>query len=127
VTRWAAAASFTLVVVLAVELAVWGCFLVAARPFGVGLPVAAVVALVGNLGLGVVGARILQRVVGAVVPGALWLVIVLRLASRTNEGDTLVPASLRGYAFLGVGAVAAAVAVGLAMGTRATPRGPDGR
>lgn len=130
--RVATAASYALVVVLTVELAVWGAFLSGARPFGEPLPVAALVAAVGNVSLGIAGARVLRRRLGAVVPGVIWLVIALALA--TKRGDELVVlGNFRGTAFLLVGTVAAAAVVG-ATGTErgnrapgATPEAPAGR
>jgi hypothetical protein len=127
VSRLTRSASYLLVLLLSFELAVWGGFLVGARPFGVAFPVAAVVAGVGNLGLGAAGGRIAQRTVGAVLPELVWLAVALALATMRPEGDTVVPATLRGYAFLAVGAIAGAVAIGLAMGRGATPQGQDGR
>ena len=112
--------AYGLVLVLAFEFAVWGSFLVAARPFGQPLPVAAAIALVANLILGVTGARLLQRPVGAVLPGVLWLMVALALGSRTAAGDVVVTSTGRGLAYLLVGAVAAAAAFGLALGARYT-------
>ena len=119
--------TYGLVLVLAVEFAVWGSFLTAARPFGQPLPVAAAVALVANLILGVTGARLLQRPAGAVLPGVVWLLVALALGSRRAEGDVVVTSTGRGLAFLAVGAVAATAAVGLALGVRATPEATSGR
>jgi hypothetical protein len=129
-SRVAVVASYALVLVLSVELALWGAFLVAARPFGTPLPVAAMVAAGGNIGLGLVGARVLGRRAGAAGPGLLWLVIALTLGSRTAEGDVVVTGGLRGLAFLMVGTIAAAAVVGMtgqARAPRATPGAPTGR
>jgi hypothetical protein len=120
------AAAYALVIVLAVEVAVWGAALVAARPFGQPLPVAALVAGVGNVSLGIAGARVLRRRLGAVIPGIIWLVIALGLGMQTTEGDLIVPGTFRGLCFLLVGTVAAAGVVGLT-GNRTTPEPPDGR
>ena len=54
-------ARYALVLVVALELAVGESFLVAARPFGMALPVSAVLAVVGNVTLGLLGARVLGR------------------------------------------------------------------
>ena len=124
-TRLSRSAAYLLVLVLTVELAVWGAFLTGTRPFGLALPVSALVAAVGNLGLGIAGARVLGRPLGAVVPGVVWIAIALVLGSRTSEGDLVVSSSGRGLSFLIVGAVAATIPIGLA--TSATPRGHDGR
>lgn len=104
---------FGLVVVLACQLAVWEAFLVGARPWGLPLPVSALLAVVGNVVLGVVGARTLGNRIGAVVPAALWLIIVLGLASSRAEGDVVIPDSVRGLAFLLLGTLAAAAPVGI--------------
>jgi hypothetical protein len=126
-SRVAQVAAYALVLVLAVELALWGAFLVAARPLGTAFPVAAVVAAVGNVGLGVAGARVLGRRAGAAVPGLIWFAIALTLGSRKTEGDVVVTGGLRGLAFLTVGTVAAAAVVGLSGRPRATPEGRTGR
>lgn len=111
-------ASYALVLVLGVELALWEAFLVAARPFGTALPLAAAVALVGNVAVGVAGGRVLGRPLGAVVPGVLWLGVALFLGTKTAEGDVVVTSTFRGMAFLLVGTAAAAVPIGLAAARR---------
>ena len=129
-SRAADAASYALVLVLTVELAVWGSFLVAARPLGHPLPVAALVAVVGNLALGLAGGRVLRRRLGAVVPGVLWLAIALTLGSARPEGDVVVTETFRGLAFLFAGTVAAAAPVallGVRPGPGATPGASGGR
>ncbi len=120
---WSAVA-YALVLVLAVELALWEAFLVAARPFDRPLPVAAALAVVGNLAVGLAGASVLRRPLGAAVPGLLWLVIALALGSTTSAGDLVVPNSGRGVGFLLAGAGAAAAAVALAGARWPAPRKP---
>lgn len=120
------AVRFALVVVLAVELAVWEAFLVAARPLGLAFPVAGLLAVVGNVGLGVAGARVLGARAGAVVPGVVWLAIALTLGTGTAEGDRVVPDTVRGLAFLLLGTLAAAGVVG-GLRLRATPAASGGR
>lgn len=110
--RWAAAA-YGLVLFLALLLAIWGAFLVPLRWGTVVLPVSWLVAATGNLVLGTAGARLLGRV-GAIGPGVVWVVVALTLGSKRSEGDLIVPGTLPGLVFLLVGAVAAAVAYGLA-------------
>ena len=128
--RVATGATYTLVLVLTVELALWESFLVAARPFGIALPVSAVLAVVGNVVLGRAGARVLQRPLGAVIPGVLWLAIVLRLGTGQPGGDRIVPGTFRGLAFLLAGTIAGAAVIGTT-GSRgtgsATPEGPERR
>lgn len=128
--RWSRSASFALVLVLTVELALWEAFLVGARPFGVALPVSAVLAVVGNVGTGLAGAHVLQRRAGAVAPGLLWLTIALVLGSKRPEGDLIVPNTLRGLAFLLAGTLAGAAVVGVTgsrPGAGATPEGEERR
>ena len=120
------AVRFGVVSVLAVELAVWEAFLVGARPFGTAFPVAAALAVAGNVALGVAAARVTGNRVAAAVPGVLWLAVALLLGAGRAEGDRVVPDSLRGLAFLLLGTVAAAGVVG-ALGIGATPPGPERR
>lgn len=125
--RWV---RFGLVVVLAIELAVWEAFLVPARPFGWPLPVAAALAVVGNLALGTAGARSLGSRWGAAIPGIVWLVVALTFGSGRSEGDRIVPDTVRGLAFLLLGTLAAAGVAGAAgakPAPRATPDGPARR
>ena len=117
------AASYLLLVVVTLETALAECFLTAARPFGHPVPVAAAVAALVNPALGYAGGRVLRRTAGAVLPGFLWLVVVTVLGAQRAEGDVLVPATLRGYTLIGVGAVAAVI--GGVLG--ATPRGQTSR
>jgi hypothetical protein len=114
-------AAYALVLVLTVELALWGAFLTGARPFGYAFPLAAVVAVVGNVVLGRAGERVLGRRVGAAIPGVVWLVIAVTLGTTRSEGDLVVRGDFRGLAFLVLGAVAATAAVG------ATPSRPPRR
>lgn len=114
---------FTLVLVLALELAVWESFLVAARPFGVPLPLSALLAALGNLALGSLGARVLGKPAGAAVPGLVWLLPAALLSTTGPGGDAVVTGDWRGIAFLVAGAAAAVAAGGLqgARHNRATP------
>lgn len=116
---------YLLVVLLSVELALWEAFLVAARPFGLALPVSAVLAGVGNLVVGLGGARVLRHPAGAAIPGVLWLSIALALGTGTAAGDRVVPGTWRGQAFLLIGTAAAAAAVGLAANARKTGATPQ--
>jgi hypothetical protein len=115
-SRVPVAIRYGLVLVVALELACWESFLTASRPFGRPVPVAAVLAAVGNLAVGAAGGRVLGRPLGAALPGLLWLAVALLLGTGTAAGDVIVPESGRGVAFLLVGAAAAAAAVALAAG-----------
>jgi Family of unknown function (DUF6113) len=111
-------AAYALVLLLTVLTTVWGAFLVPLRVGTVPVPVSVVVAVVGNLALGIAGARVVGRWVGAVLPGLLWLALALVLGSKRSEGDLVVPAGAVGLAYLVLGAVAATAAVVLAQPRR---------
>jgi hypothetical protein len=126
-SRVAVVATYLLVLALSVELAVWESFLVGARPFGVAFPISAVLAVVGNVILGRAGARVLRRRAGAVGPGIVWLAVALTIGSSRPEGDTIVPDTLRGLAFLLAGTVSAALVVGSQRSFGTTPERPSDR
>ena len=117
--------AYALVLVLAVELAVWECYLVPFRVLGVPLPLAAVLAAVGNLALGRAGAWIAGRRAGALAPVACWLVVAVAFSTTGPLGDVVVPGNARGVLFLVAGAGAAAVAAsgGKRRPSGATPAG----
>lgn len=123
------AVAYALVLVLAVELAVWECFLVPLRIHGVPLPLAAVAAALGNLALGRAGATLARAPLGALAPGACWLVIAIGFSLKGPLGDTVVPGNVRALLFLVAGTVAAVA--GMGGGNRrasgATPAGSSGR
>jgi hypothetical protein len=85
------------------------------------LPVSVLLAGLGNLVLGVAGARAYGRT-GAALPGVLWFCVVAALQARRPEGDLVVPGTVVGLALLLVGSVCAAVPVG----TARAPRPPSG-
>lgn len=113
------AAAYALVLLLTVLLAVWGSFLVPFRLGGTLVPVSWVLAVVGNALLGRAGGRLAGRT-GALVPGLVWLVVAFTFGSQRAEGDLIVPGSTVGLVFLLVGALASAVAYGLAPRRRTT-------
>lgn len=104
-------ASYALVLVLTVELAVWGAFFVPLRIGGVPVPVGLLLALT-NAPLCWAGAEVLGRRAGGVVPMLLWGVVAVMLATQRREGDLVVTNSLLGLGFLLLGLLAAALAVG---------------
>ena len=116
-------AAYTIVLVLAVLFAVWGAFLVPLRLGGFPVPLSVVIALVGNVGLALAGTRIVGHRLGGVVPGLVWLLIAFTFGTRSPGGDTVIPASLMGYAFLVFGIIAATAALGL----RPSPGARTGR
>ena len=106
-------ASYAVVVVLTVLLALWGAFLVPFRVGGALVPLCWVVAAAGNVGVALLGRRLVGSA-GAAVPGLLWLVLVIVLVPRKTEGDLVLPGSYVALGYLLIGAVASAIAWGYA-------------
>jgi hypothetical protein len=96
--------------------------------FGVPVPLSVVAAVVGNLLLVGLAARLTGSRLAAVLPAVVWLVIAVAASLRRPEGDLLlVGGGVLGYlslAFLLAGVVAAAFAVGRVL---AAPRGRGDR
>ena len=115
--RWAA---YALVLLLTFLLAVWGSFLVPFRVGGTLVPVSLLVAALGNVAVGRAGGR-LGGTTGALVPGLLWLGVVVTLSSRRTEGDLVVPGSIVGLLFLVTGVIGSAMAYGMTV-VRPRPR-----
>ncbi len=105
--------AYTVVLVLAVLFAVWGAFLVPLRLGGVPVPLCVVIAVVGNAGLGLAGTRITGSRLGGAGPGLVWLLIALTFGTQTASGDTVIQASVMGYAFLLLGIIAAVAVLGV--------------
>lgn len=113
-------------VVLGAVLGTIGGFLNAAAPrvFGVGVPVGPIVAVVGNLGAGVLGSRGTGSRLGGALPGIGWFIVVALLGSLRSEGDLVVTGDGRGVTFIVVGALAAGVALLPGAGGGVRRRGP---
>ncbi|MGY1854784.1 hypothetical protein [Modestobacter sp. SYSU DS0290] len=113
---WAVAA-----VVVSGWLALVEVFWLPWRLAGIPVPVAIVAAVVGNVLLGRAARELSgSRLVG-VLPALTWLVIVLAASSPRPEGDLLLPGgdavtTTVNLAFLLLGVVSAAFAVGQALG-----------
>lgn len=117
--RLATAASYALVLVLAVQNAVLSAFLLPLRVGGVLVPVSLLLAGGGTALIGVVGARVVRARWGAAVPGLLWVVLALIAGSRRAEGDLVVAGgegsglATLGLVFLAVGAIGSAAGYAL--------------
>ena len=114
---WAAAA-----VVVAAWLALVEVFWLPWRVGGVPVPISIVAAVAGNLLLVGAARRLSGSRLVAVLPAVVWLVVVVAAASRRAEGDLLLPGGdavtqTVNLGFLLVGVVAAAFAVGRALGS----------
>ena len=105
-----------LVTVLAAWLALVEVFWLPLRVFGVPVPVSVVAAVIGNLLLVGLAARLTGSRLGAVLPAVVWLVVAVGASLRRPEGDLLLTGGgVLGFlslAFLLAGVVAAAFAVG---------------
>lgn len=110
------AVAYLLVLVLTVQFALWGAFLVPFRIDGTSVPVSWLIAVAGNVAVGRAGARLAGKL-GAAVPALLWLGLAFTLGSRRSEGDLVVQGSAIGLGFLVVGALTSAVMYGLAAGS----------
>lgn len=113
--------AYCLLLVVAVEAAVWECFLVPAHPH----LLAPVLAGLGNLGLGWAAGQVLRG--GGIGPGICWLLIALILSTRGPLGDLIVPANGWGVTFLVAGIAGAAAGLGRRGDVSATPSGQSGR
>ena len=114
---WAAAA-----VVVAAWLALVEVFWLPWRVGGVPVPISIVAAVAGNLLLVGAARRLSGSRLVAVLPAVVWLVVVVAAATRRAEGDLLLPGGdavtqTVNLGFLLVGVVAAAFAVGRALGS----------
>lgn len=94
-------------------LAVYGAFLVPLRLGVTPAPVSPVLAVVGNLVLCLGGARAEGSRWGALAGAAGWAATALTLSAARPEGDVIVTGGTTGTLFLLLGALTAAVAVGI--------------
>ncbi|CAN5849045.1 hypothetical protein BH18ACT7_BH18ACT7_00040 [soil metagenome] len=100
-----------LMFLVAVEVAVLECFLLPSYLGPVPIPLSIPAAVAGNLALPTLALRLTgSRVVG-VLPVLGWLMVAVVASVPRPEGDLIVTGSLRGLAFLLLGAVAGAYAV----------------
>jgi hypothetical protein len=113
-------------VVVGTWLALVEVFWLPLRVGGVLVPVSVLAAVVGNLLLVSVAYRFSRSRVVAVLPALAWLAVALAAARRRPEGDlVIVGTGALGYvglAFLLVGVVAAAFAVGRVLAAPRRPR-----
>jgi len=99
-------------VVLTVQCALWGAFLVPLRLYGVVAPVSVPFA-VANAPLVYAGRRVARSRWGGPPPALLWLGLVLQLGTPTSGGDIAIEATPTGYAFLLIGTFAAVVGIAM--------------
>ena len=118
-------------VVVAGWLALVEVFWLPWRLGGVPVPVSLVAAVVGNVLLVDAARRLSGSRLVAVLPALVWLGIALAAGSRRPEGDLLITGGdavtqLVNLGFLLLGVVAAAVAVGRALGAPPVSRAGAG-
>ncbi len=119
-----------LVVVVAGWLALVEVFWLPLKVGTVPVPVSVLAAVVGNLML----VRLAHRLSGsravAVLPALVWLVVALSATTRRPEGDLVLIGTgvtgVVGIAFLLLGVLAAAFAVGRTLGTPRVGQRPSG-
>jgi hypothetical protein len=117
-------------VVAGTWLALVEVFWLPLRVGGVLVPVSVVAAVVGNLIVVAEAYRWSRSRVVAVLPALAWLVVALGATRRRPEGDLIIVGSgalgYVGLAFLLVGVVAAAFAVGRVLAAPRRPRDHEG-
>ena len=121
-----------LALVVAAWLALVEVFWLPWRVGGVPVPVSLVAAVVGNLLLVDAARRLSGSRLVAVLPAVVWGVIAVAATTRRPEGDLLLPGgdavtSTVNLGFLLLGVVAAAFAVGRALGTPTVRSSAAGR
>jgi hypothetical protein len=116
-------AAVTAVGLLSAVLAVIGAYLSPSVPhvLGVPVPVGVLIAIAGNLAVGVFGARGTGSRWAPVVSAVVWVLLALFLGSVRPEGDLVVTGSWQGVAFLLLGTAAAAAAIGIPTLRRSRP------
>lgn len=113
-----------LVVWLAVLAAVCEAFLVPLRVAGVRVPLALLLAVVGNLGLPWLARWVSGSRMVTMLPAMLWFLVILVLAGGTTEGDVVLAGDdWVALALLLAGSAAAAMGAYFALLGR-QPRGP---
>jgi hypothetical protein len=113
------------VVAVAAWLALVEVFWLPLRVGGVLVPVSVPAAVAGNLLLVGAALRLTGSRLVAVLPAVAWVVVVVAAMMRRPEGDLVITGrgtlGVIGLAFLLLGVVAAAVAVGRVLATPRTP------
>jgi hypothetical protein len=114
-----------LIVVLAAWLALTEVFWLPLRVGGVLFPLSVVAAVAGNLLLPGLAIRTSGSRLVAVLPGVVWLVVVIAAMFRRPEGDLVIigtgASGTVNLVFLLVGVLAASVAVGRLLAAPARP------
>jgi hypothetical protein len=121
--RWLGYVSLAVIGLLSGVLAVIGGFLSPAAPrvLGIPVPLGVLVAVVGNLAVGFLGARGTGSRAAPVISALVWVGVSLFLGSSRPEGDLVVTGSGKGVAFLLLGTAAAAAAIGFTPRRRKEP------
>jgi hypothetical protein len=97
-----------------------------------GVPVAAIFLSLVNLAAFRAAGWAMESKLGAVIPAALWMIILVVLSSRRPEGDLVVTGTTPGYVYMFGGAVAALAAIVWTRSARpwmltGVPRAPEAR
>ena len=117
------AVALVMLTFLSALLGVFGAFLVPWDP-APGVSVGVVLAVVGNYLVSRRARGLTRTAVPAAAPAVAWLAVVMTLASGRSEGDLVLTGSAPSLAFIVLGALAAAVALGRTPGSRAVDPEP---
>ncbi len=107
-------------VVAATEFAVLQCFFLPLRIGSVPVPLSIPAAVLGNVALPALAYRLSGSRITAALPVLVWIAVVIAASVPRPEGDVIVTGTARGVAFLVLGSIAGAYAVG-----RLLTRTPD--
>ncbi len=121
--RVVAMATYLWLLALAVLSCVWAAFLVPVRVAGRPVPIGVVLAL-ATVPLCLAAGRLVGSRAGAVGPWLAWVATAVALGTRRSEGDLVVTGGSRGLAFLVVGFLAGALAIGLSRPVSRPVRSP---
>jgi hypothetical protein len=115
-----------LLIVLGAVVGVAGVFVhgMSARVAGIPLPFGLVVALAGSAGLFVIGGLAVGERSGVLLPVLAWALTTLLFFVGRPEGDVVLDGTASGVAYLFLGTIVAAMAVGFPWNYLP---GPDGR
>lgn len=76
-----------------------------------GVPVAALLLAAGNFGVLLSAGRGMGGKLGALVPAAAWMLVIIVMQTRRPEGDLPITGTVEGYLFIVGGMVAAGLAI----------------
>ena len=109
--RWVRPASYVVVLVLTLLLAIWGAFLVPLHIGSVPVPLGLALAL-AVIPLGLAGGRLVGHRRGVAGPVLVWLFTAALFSSQRREGDLVITNSGFGIGFLLLSMLGGAFSIG---------------